>query len=65
MPARIELHSVSGSTISIDEITTDLPSEPKLDSSGGLVFRFGGPLKLSGNSDGDFRGEMPITVEYL
>ena len=65
MPARIELHSVSGSTISIDEITTDLPSEPKLDSSGGLVFRFGGRLKLSGNSDGDFRGEMPITVEYL
>ena len=65
MPARIELHSVSGATISIDEIVTDLPPQPKLDSAGGLSFRFGGRLRLSGNGDGDFRGELPITVEYL
>jgi hypothetical protein len=65
MPARIELHSVSGATISIDEIVTDLPPDPKLDSAGGLLFRFGGRLRLSGNNDGDFRGDLPITVEYL
>jgi hypothetical protein len=65
MPSRIELHSVSGATISIDEIVTDLPPMPRLDSSGGLSFRFGGRLRLSGNSDGDFRGDLPITVEYL
>ncbi len=65
MPSRIELHSVNGATISIDEIVTDLSQQPKLDSSGGLLFRFGGRLRLSGNSDGDFRGELPITVEYL
>jgi hypothetical protein len=65
MPARIELHSVNGATISIDEIVTDLPQAPRLDSSGGLLFRFGGRLRLSGNIDGDFRGELPITVEYI
>lgn len=65
MPSRIELHSVSGATISIDEIVTDLGSAPRLDSSGRLLFRFGGRLRLSGNNDGDFRGEVPITVEYL
>jgi hypothetical protein len=65
MPSRIALHSISGATISIDEIVTDLPPAPRLDSAGNLSFRFGGRLKLSGNSDGDFRGELPITVEYL
>ena len=65
MPSRIELHSLGGATISIDEIVTDLPAMPRLDSAGGLSFRFGGRLRLSGNTDGDFRGELPITVEYL
>jgi Domain of unknown function (DUF4402) len=65
MPSRIALHSLGGATISIDEIVTDLPPAPRLDSAGNLSFRFGGRLKLSGNSDGDFRGELPITVEYL
>jgi len=65
MPSRIEMHSVNGASISIDEIVTDLPAMPKLDSSGALVFKFGGRLRLSGSSDGDFRGELPITVEYL
>lgn len=65
IPPRIEMHSVNGATISIDEIVTDLPAMPKLDSAGGLTFRFGGRLRLSGSNDGDFRGELPITVEYL
>jgi hypothetical protein len=65
MPSRIELHALSGATIRIDQVITDLPPVPRLDSAGNLSFRFGGRLKLSGNVDGDFRGELPITVEYL
>jgi hypothetical protein len=65
LPSRIELHSVSGATISIDELVTDLPLLPRLDSGGSLSFRFGGRLRLRGTTDGDFRGEVPITVEYL
>lgn len=65
MPARVELHSMTGATIRIDEIVSDLPPSPRLDSAGVLNFRFGGRIRVSGNVDGDFRGEMPITVEYL
>ncbi|HEX7930801.1 MAG TPA: DUF4402 domain-containing protein [Sphingomicrobium sp.] len=64
-PSRIELHSLEGATISIDEIVTDLPTAPRLDSAGNLSFRFGGRIHLSGNTDGDFRGDLPIIVEYL
>jgi hypothetical protein len=65
MPASIELYSMGGAAIRIDEIVTDLPPLPRLDSSGALSFRFGGRIRVSGNADGDFRGELPITVEYL
>ena len=65
LPSRIELRSLEGARISIDEIVTDLSESPRLDSAGNLTFRFGGRIRLSGNSDGDFRGDLPITVEYL
>jgi hypothetical protein len=38
---------------------------PRLDSAGNLSFRFGGRLLVTGNADGQFRGDLPITVEYL
>jgi len=38
---------------------------PRLDSGGKLTFRFGGRIRVTGNADGDFRGDLPITVEYL
>jgi hypothetical protein len=30
-----------------------------------LRFRFGGELDVSGNVEGDYRGDIPITVDYL
>ena len=65
LPNRIDLHSVSGGKITIDKILTDLPDAPRLDSAGKLRFRFGGRIRVSGTSDGDFRGDLPLTVEYL
>ena len=65
LPGRIELYSLSGGQIIIDELVTDLPGVPKLDSAGTLKFRFGGRIRLSGSNDGDFRGDLPLTVEYL
>lgn len=65
LPARIELYSMGGGRITIDELVTDLPGAAKLDSAGNLKFRFGGRIRFSGDSDGDFRGDLPITVEYL
>ena len=65
LPGRIELHSLSGGRIAIDGVTSDLPALPRLDASGGLSFRFGGRLRISGDAEGDYRGDVPITVEYL
>lgn len=65
LPTRIDLHSVSGARISIDEIVTDLPAVSRLDSAGNLSFRFGGRINVIGDADGDFRGDLPITVEYF
>jgi hypothetical protein len=65
LPARIHLYSLGGSTILIDRIETDLSGLPKLDSSGTLSFRFGGRLQVTGDSEGEYRGDVPITVDYL
>lgn len=64
LPRRIQLYSLSGGQITFDDVTSDLPSLPRLDSMGDLKFRFGGRLKVSGNAEGDYRGDLPITVEY-
>jgi hypothetical protein len=65
LPTRVDMHSLNGGRITIDRISSDLPSMPRLDSGGKLTFRFGGRIRVSGNVDGDFRGDLPITVEYL
>ena len=65
LPRRIELHSLSGGQIAIEEIVSDLPAAPRLDSAGVLSFRFGGRLQITGDAEGDYRGDVPITVEYL
>jgi hypothetical protein len=65
LPPRIELYSLRGAKIVIDELQTDLPSLPRLDAAGNLSFHFGGRLHISGEAEGDYRGDVPITVEYL
>ena len=65
IPSRIQLYSLSGGSISFDDVTSDLPSLPRLDAAGRLTFRFGGRLRISGDAEGDYRGELPITAEYL
>jgi Domain of unknown function (DUF4402) len=64
LPPRIDLYSVNGGRIAVDDVVSDLPSLPKLDSAGNLTFRFGGRVTVTGDSEGDYRGNMPITVEY-
>jgi hypothetical protein len=64
LPRRIELFSLSGGRISFEDVTSDLPSLPRLDSAGSLTFRFGGRVRISGDADGEYRGDLPITVEY-
>jgi hypothetical protein len=65
LPRRIELYSLSGGRITLDDVTTDLKGAPRLDAAGNLSFRFGGRLIVTGDTDGQYRGDLPITVEYL
>lgn len=65
LPRRITLYSLSGGQVVFEDVVSDLPSLPRLDSSGTLTFRFGGRLRVTGNSEGDYRGDLPIIAEYL
>jgi hypothetical protein len=65
LPRRIDLYSLGGGRITLDDVVTDLPAAPRLDASGNLTIRFGGRLLVSGDTDGQYRGDLPITVEYL
>ena len=65
LPTRIELFALGGGRVTLDQVETDLPSMPRLDSAGNLTFRFGGRLRVTGDAEGDYRGDLPITVEYL
>lgn len=64
LPRRIELYSFGGGRITLDDVASDLPAVPRLDAAGNLSFRVGGRLIVTGNADGQFRGDLPITVEY-
>lgn len=64
LPRRIDLYSPAGGRIAVDDVVSDLPSAPRLDSAGNLSFRFGGRVTVTGSSEGNYRGSLPITVEY-
>ena len=64
-PESILLHGLTGNSIRVRALTSDLPNAPRLDSQGNLQFRFGGALEISGAVEGDYRGDIPITVDYL
>ena len=64
LPRRIELYSLGGGRMTLDDVASDLGSNPRLDAAGNLSFRIGGRLLLTGSADGQFRGDLPVTVEY-
>jgi|SRR5205085_3672067 len=64
LPNRLVLTSISGGQITFDDVMSDLPSVPRLDSAGRLSFRIGGRLEVSGDAEGQYRGDLPIIVEY-
>lgn len=65
LPAGITLMGLSGGAIRVAAIKSDLTAMPKLDSEGRLTFRFGGVVEVDGDFDGEFRGDLPIDVDYF
>ena len=65
LPKAIELAGLKGGAIRIEALVSDLPAFPELDGAGELKVRIGGELKVLGEVDGDFRGDVAVTVDYL
>lgn len=64
LPRQIQMFSLGGGQVTLDDVTADVPAITRLDAGGNLNFHFGGRLILSGDVDGPYRGDLPITVEY-
>jgi len=64
LPRSVTLHSPSGATAELTDFVTDLPELPMLDASGSLEFSFGGRFRTQGGEAGNFRGRIPIRVDY-
>jgi len=64
LPRRIQLYSLRGGRITLDDVASDVRGTPRLDAAGNFSFRFGGRLAVNGDTDGHYRGDLPITVEY-
>lgn len=64
LPATIELESGNGRLARVTGLATDLSAAPRLGPDGRLIFRFGGRLQVAALDDGDYRGRIPVTVEY-
>jgi hypothetical protein len=65
MPERIALFGPTGGSLTIQRLASDLPPSPRLDENGRLRVRFGGELHVAGDAEGDYRGDIAITVDYL
>lgn len=65
LPPSIALFGTGGGQMRLDAIRSDLPSLPRIGTNGVLSFRFGGELHVTGDVDGQFRGDFQIDVEYL
>ena len=65
LPHSIELVGINGGTVRLESIRSDLPAVTRLDSTGRLSLRFGGIVQVSGDTDGEFRGDVRVNVEYL
>lgn len=64
LPQTVILNSPSGAEAELSDFRTDLPGVAMLDASGQLQFNFGATISSKGGQGGNFRGRIPIRVEY-
>ena len=65
LPQSAELFGFNGGSIQLEAIRSDLPAMPRLDGNGRLSFRFGGIVRVTGDVDGEYRGDVRVDVEYF
>lgn len=64
LPEQVAMTTADGGRGEMVQFTTDLPQHPVLDAQGRLEFRFGAKLIVRGGRAGNFRGRIPISVDY-
>lgn len=64
LPSRVEMTTADGGQAQLVNFTTDLPAHPTLNANGELEFSFGARLVTSGGHGGNYRGRIPISVDY-
>ncbi len=64
LPDRVPMSAPDGSEAELTGFTTNLPAHPVLDSNGRLEFTFGAKLVVRGSRGGNYRGRIPISVDY-
>lgn len=64
MPAQVELTAPGGGIARLVDLRTDLSGAPHIKPDGELEFGFGGTLQVSAGQAGDYRGRIPIDVDY-
>jgi hypothetical protein len=64
LPQSVPMTAPDGGTAELTGFSTDLPSHPTLDANGELTFSFGAKLVLRSGRGGNYRGRIPITVDY-
>jgi hypothetical protein len=65
LPASVTLRSAKGAKAELSDFTTDIPGVAVLDANGELTFRFGARITTIEARGGNFRGRIPIRVEYF
>lgn len=64
LPQKIEMTTPDGGRAELVDFTTNLPARPALNASGELEFEFGARLVIKGSQGGNYRGRIPISVDY-
>ena len=64
LPPSVVLYSQTGAEAELSAFRTDLAGVAMLDASGQLQFNFGATITSKGGQGGNFRGRIPIRVEY-
>lgn len=65
LPPRVVLQSPDGAEATLTDFATDLPPVAMLNEYGELTFSFGARISTQGARGGDFRGRIPIRVDYF
>jgi len=64
LPRTVMLRSPGGGEAELSDFRTDLSGVAILDANGQLQFNFGATISSRNAQGGDFRGRIPIRVEY-